>query len=267
MKIRAATGPVWWQGLKVQVRCIEALMIRDLMARYGRGNIGFLWVLLEPMFLCIGVMIVWSMLKGSTERGLNLVALVICGYMTLTLWRHITNRGVHALRHSVSAFYHRRISAIDCMISMNLLEIAGSTAALVIIVTTTWTLGFIEPIRDYSAFLLGWFMMASLSVGVMLVICALTESSEIWERFIQPFQYLQLPLSGAFFMVDWLPSYAQDIAWYNPTVHCYEMVRRGFFGDTIKTYADPWYAFAWAAALIVAGLWLLEHAREKASFR
>lgn len=265
---RGSSGaPNVWKGLRTQVRCIEALMVRDLMARYGRGNIGFLWVLLEPMILCVGVMFVWSLIRGDDHPGINLIGFVISGYMPLTLWRHVTNQGIFGLRKNASVFYHRRMSAIDCIVSMSVLEFAGSTAALIVVIVTTITIGLIEPIRDYYSLTLGWLMMASISIGVMLLICALTEASDIWERFIQPFQYLVLPLSGSFFMVDWLPSYVQDVAWYNPTVHCYEMIRRGFIGDAVLTYSDPWYVFAWSLAITTVGLWTLERARNKTSFR
>lgn len=255
------------RGLAIQLRCLDALMVRNLMIRYGRGNIGFLWVLLDPMILTVGVMFIWSMLKGSTEHGINLVGFVISGYMPLTLWRHITNAGLFGLSRNSSVFYHRQISAIDCLAATLALEFAGCTAAYVIVVATSMTLGFLEPFADTGAVVLGWMMMASLSIGTSLLICALTESQEFWERFIQPFQYLMLPISGSFFMVDWLPSYAQQIAWYSPLVHCYEMVRHGFFGDSVATTSEPMYVFSIALVQFVLGLWLLERAREATSFR
>jgi capsular polysaccharide transport system permease protein len=77
-------------GLKVQARCLHALMIREMMMRYGRDNLGFLWVFLEPMLLCVGVMLLWTLIHAPFEHGLTVVALVLTGYMPLTLWRHTT---------------------------------------------------------------------------------------------------------------------------------------------------------------------------------
>lgn len=263
----SAPTSAFLEGASTQLRCIEALVVRELMMRYGRGNIGFLWVLLEPMILTIGVMIIWSFIKGDSEHGVNIVALVVTGYMPLTLWRHMSNAGINALKRNASVFYHRRISAIDCILAILVLEFAGSTAALVVVVTTTWTLGLIDPIQDPSSVALGWLMMAGLSAGVSLLICALTEYSEISERFIQPFQYLMLPVSGSFFMVDWLPSDVQQIAWYSPTIHCYEKIRAGFLGESVITYSDPWYVLLWVLALFAVGLPLLQQARDAADFR
>ena len=42
-------------GLNVQFRCLRALMIREMMMRYGRNSLGFVWVFIEPMLLCVGL--------------------------------------------------------------------------------------------------------------------------------------------------------------------------------------------------------------------
>ena len=251
------------RGLRVQLRCMEALMVRDLMMRYGRGNLGFLWVLIEPMILCVGVMIVWSMIKGNQEHGIDVVSFVLTGYMPLTLWRHVTQAGIFGVRRTTGLLFHRHITVLDAFLARMVLEIAGATGALAIVVGVTWTVGLIEPIQNWSLVVAGWLMMALISFGASLMICALTEYSEVMERFVQPYQYLLLPLCGAFFMTDWLPTSAQEIIWYNPTVHCYEAIRAGFFGTRVKAVFDPWYVIIWSLVLIATGMWLLDKARDK----
>ena len=63
-----------WQRLAMRVRVLEALAVRDMMMRYGRGNLGFLWVLLEPMILTVGVMFypVWHKQQDMRLRVLQL---------------------------------------------------------------------------------------------------------------------------------------------------------------------------------------------------
>ncbi|VWD13730.1 capsular polysaccharide export ABC transporter transmembrane protein [Burkholderia contaminans] len=53
--------------------------------------------------------------------------------------------------------------------------------------------------------------------------------------------YLLFPLSGAAFMVDWLPKSAQQLILWIPMVHGTEMIRHGFFGTEVHTYEDPVY--------------------------
>jgi capsular polysaccharide transport system permease protein len=88
-------------GVGIQIRVVHALIIRELMTRYGRGNIGFLWLVLEPMILCAGVIGVRWALQSHHENGVPLVAMLLSGYMPLTLWRHITNRSIFILRRNM----------------------------------------------------------------------------------------------------------------------------------------------------------------------
>jgi capsular polysaccharide transport system permease protein len=237
---------------------LEALAVRDMMMRYGRGNLGFLWVLLEPMILTIGVMLIWSVVKGEQEHGIEIIAFVLTGYMPLTLWRHMTNGGIFLLRKNSALLYHRNISLFDVVLGRMLLEFVGTTTALIIVAGTLISLGLLKPPQDIGVAIVGWLMMGALSFSCALFFCIGTEYSEVWERFVQPFQYLMLPLSGCFYMVDWLPTSAQGLMLLNPTVHCFEAFRAGYIGDHVITHYWVWYPLLWALVLLALGLRGLE---------
>lgn len=250
-------------GLETQRRVLGALIVRDMMQRYGRANIGFLWVVLEPMILTAGVMVLWSSIKPPYEHGLRVVAIVLTGYMPLTLFRHITNPAVFIYRRSIQLLYHRHISFIDVLLAKVALEFIGTTTALLIVYSILLLAGLVSPIVDPTLVLSGWLAMASISCGVASVVAILTELSEAAERFVPAFQYLLLPISGAFYMVEWLPKNAQDIIWYIPLVHCFEMFRAGFFGDEVTTHWTWWYPLVWGLVLFAVGLSAIERARER----
>jgi capsular polysaccharide transport system permease protein len=249
-------------GLAVQVRCFHALMIREMMVRYGRDNLGFLWVFVEPMLLCGGVLIVWSFIRSPFEHGIPLVAFALTGYMPLTLWRHITNSGVHPFKRSVNLLYHRHVSLIDVFFTRIALEFAGTTTALVLVTVTLTATDLMDPPRNVGVVVGGWILMCLLSTGSALVIAILTEWTEVAEKFILPFQYVTLPLCGFLFMVDWLPTSLQKIVWYFPTVHCYEMIRDGFYGASMQTYYSPWYPAVWGVGLLAASIGFVERVRD-----
>jgi len=261
----AAIGE-FWRGLRVQIRCVHALMIRNMMMRYGRGNLGFLWVVIEPMILTIGVMSVWSLVREPVEHGIRLVMLVLTGYMPLTLWRHLTNNSVFVFRRNVGLLYHRNISLFDTYLAQSILEFAGTTAALTVVTTALTAAGLVEPPHDYGLMITAWLSIGFYAFGTGLVIASLTERFEVAEKFIQPWQYLMIPLSGTFFMVEWLPTAAQQIIWFNPSVHCYEMFRAGFFGQEIKTHFELWYPMLWGLGLVTVGLYWLPRARDRIHF-
>src|SRR5579884_2661625 len=72
---------------RTQRRVISALMMRELITRFGRENIGFLWIMVEPLLFAVFVGILWSFMKGPEEHGIGIVAFVASGYIPLVMFR------------------------------------------------------------------------------------------------------------------------------------------------------------------------------------
>ncbi|QND50591.1 ABC transporter permease (plasmid) [Phyllobacterium sp. 628] len=255
----------FWIGLRAQLRVLGALVMREMITRYGRENIGFLWLILEPMILTCGVMLLWTLMRHEAH-GLTVIAFVLSGYMPLTLWRHISSHMVSCLKHNIPLMYHRQIKLADALIARALLEIGGTTFALLVVYTGAVLAGFIEPFADLGLILAGWLFMAWFSFGAGLILAGLAEIFEVVEKLVPPLQYLMLPVSGMFFMVAWLPHDVQKLALYVPTVHCFEMFRAGTFGDAVKPFYDVSYIFTSCLLTTAVGLYLIEHVKSHIKF-
>lgn len=243
---------------------MNALAVRFMVTRYGRENLGFLWVVIEPMILCVGVMIVWSFLKGDREHNINVVAFAFSSYMPLTVQRHVMSSGVHMLRVTKAALLnHRYITQLDGLISRIFMEFLGATAACLLIYLALVTIGLMEPAYDVGNMLVGWCMMGCIGAGFACIYAGASEYSEVLEKFFQPVQYFLLPISGTFFMVDWLPSEFQHYVTYVPTVNAFEMFRSGLFGPSITAHYFPLYGFSCAAVMIAAGLLFIEWVKDR----
>lgn len=259
----SGTNSTTLRGFAVQLVNIRALMIRDMMMRYGRDGIGFVWAIVEPMLLCVGVMVLWNMLGISKKAGVNIVELVLTGYMPLTLWRHMTGNAIKLFRGSTSLLYHRRISLFDIFIARQFFEFIVTSIALFTIWSILYSFGVVKAIADLDMFLLGWFMMGWFSIVSAAGIAALTEVSEAAERFIAPLQYLNLPLSGSFYFIDWLPEHIQEVAMYHPHVHVYEVFRAGYFGASYTPHYDLLYFSATAFFMTFVGVVCISRIRGK----
>lgn len=241
-------------GWRSQIGVIRALMLRDMMMRYGRDNVGFVWIVLEPMILTSGVMVIWTVTMGNTKYGLKLVELILTGYMPLTLWRHTTNGCVTLFRRSASLLYHRSITLYDIVIARVLLEFVATTAAFLVVWGTLYVSGLASGIASLDLLILGWCMMGWLAGATAFILAALTEISETSERFVQPIQYLTIPVSGAFSPIDWLPYWAQEAILLNPMAHCYEVFRAGYFGSSYNAHYSLSYFCSFAFALTFLGI-------------
>lgn len=246
------------EALEVKARVFSALAIRYVVTRYGRENLGFAWLLVEPMILCLGVMGLWTLKYGSMQHGLLITGIVFTGYMPLTLWRHMSNSTAYLLRYSKQFFHFSMIKPLDALLSRLLLEFTSVTAAALLVYLILTEFEVLPRAYDWQMMLQGWLLMGALGLGWGLTVGTLTEISEVVEKFLQPVQYLLLPISGCFFMMTWMPDEAREILAFVPLVHAYETIRGGLFGPSVLTYGDPAYGFAWAVIGVACGLLILE---------
>ena len=237
-------------------RTVNALLIRELMARFGHRNIGFLWQIGEPLLLALGVMVTWTLIYGERNHGVRVIPLVLTGYTFLTVWRHMVSRFTNSFRHASGLLFHRAVRPADILIARGLLEAIGTLVAFFVAYIPLVLLDVVTPVDDYLILLGAWTLMCALTFGVALVITGIAHFSDAFERLVQPVMYLILPLTGVFYMVYWLPPVAREVVLWSPLVHAMEMFRAGYFGEAVPTFWSVSYILLWAIAMNAAG-WVL----------
>jgi len=253
------------ESLGVQLRVIGALMMRELHTRYGRENIGFAWFIGEPIIFTFGVVVLWSQTRGTSEHGISVIAFVLTGYAPLTMWRHCFGQAISALKSNGSLLYHRQITFLDIILARSLIEIAGSILAFVIgILIFAIILRIIDlPQGDFGLLICGWLLSAWYCVATAMLVASVTELSHLAEKLASVIGYINIPLCGAFWMVDWLPAWLHEYALLIPSVSAYEMIRAGYFASKVKSYYDPITACGVCLVMSFAGLILMQKARRQ----
>jgi len=230
------------------LRIIRALMMREIVTRFGREGLGFLWLIGEPLIFCFGVLIMWSLIKPPYEHGVRLGPFVMTGYMCLLLLRHQASFSVGAVQANIGLLYHSQVSILSLFIARNMLEFLGGTAAFAVVYTALIALGQVSLPHSWTLLLCGWMLMGVISTSFAMTLAALSLRSEVAERLVPLISYMLIPLSGAFFMVDWIPSKYREILLLMPFPHGIEMVRAGVFGEFVATH------YRWPYALLLAGI-------------
>jgi ABC-2 type transport system permease protein/capsular polysaccharide transport system permease protein len=250
----SVTSPSLLESWRIQRRVVWALLLREILTRYGRHNIGFLWLFVEPMLFTLGVTALWSATKAVHGSNLPIVAFAVTGYSSVLLWRNMPSRCVLAMEPNLGLLYHRNVRPIDIYLSRLLLEAAGAGIAFVMLVLFFYFLGWLELPEDTLEVVGAWLMLAWMGMGLAFFIGALSEFSETVDKLWHPFQYLLFPLSGAGFLVDALPVQAQKFVLFLPMVHGVEMLREGFFGSQIVAHFSLGYMVVWNSLLTLFGL-------------
>jgi capsular polysaccharide transport system permease protein len=250
-------------GWKIQHRVITALMIRELHTRFGRENIGFLWVMVEPLLFAGIVAFAWRLMKGPVEHGVDVVTFVISGYIPLTLFRHSITRCISVFVANGSLMYHRQVRVTDFIFTRFLIEMIGSMMAYVFIGLVLNALGLFPVPADMGIFMAGWLIYSLFTLSLCFIVAPLSEMSPVLEKFVPVTTYIMIPFSGTFNMASWLPPAVRDVLLWSPWVNAMEMMRYGIYGDAVR----PYYSFVSpiVASLIclVFGLALCRSVRRK----
>lgn len=251
------------EGVRRQGRVVGALLMREMTTRFGREGLGFLWLAGEPILFCFGVLILWSFTKPAYEHGVRLAPFVMTGYMSLILIRHLIGLLSAAIPANLGLLYHRHVKPLHIFVARIVLEVGGATAAFAIVYIVLLFLGQVSPPKDYLLLYAGWLLVAWLAVGFSLIMTGLVMRFEIFERVVGLISYILIPISGAFFMVAWLPPSAQEFALLIPFVHGVEMVRAGVFGEFVETHYDVAYAVALGAVFNILGLLMISASMDR----
>jgi capsular polysaccharide transport system permease protein len=251
------------RSLAIQLRVIGALLLREILTRHGRQNIGFMWVFVEPMMFTTGVVLLWSSFHQKSHTGIPLVAFTVTGYATVLMWRNTIGRSGDAVRSNKPLMFHHNVRVLDLFIARLLLESAGASISFAVLSSFFIFVDMMELPYDILKIIFAWLLLTWFSMAMGMIIGSLTVFSEIFNRLWHVFSYLFLPMSGAFFMVEWLPSRYQELALIVPTVDCVEYLRDGFFGPSVRTHYHITYLLCVNLSLMMIGLRMINLAARK----
>ncbi|WP_395395821.1 ABC transporter permease [Novosphingobium sp. BL-8A] len=249
------------EGWRIQTRVIHALMIRELNTRFGRENIGFLWIMVEPLLFASLVAILWRFMKGPQEHGISIVGFVVSGYIPLTMFRHCVSRSVSIFVANGSMMYHRQIKVIDFVLVRFLIEMLGSMMAYLFIGVVLIPFELFPIPADIGMFVIGWLLYSLFCLSLCLIIAPLSEMSEVLEKFIPVTTYIMIPVSGAFTMSSWLTPALRKYLMWSPFVNSMELMRGGLWGEKVTPHYDIVNPLICSMIGALIGLALCRHVR------
>ena len=247
-------SPNLLQSWRIERRVIWALVLREMMTRFGRHNIGFLWLFVEPMLFTLRVTALWTATKSVHGSSLPIVAFALTGYSTVLLWRNMPSRCIGAIAPNLSLLSHRNVQPIDISLARVTLEAAGATMLFVFFTLFFYFLGWLQLPESVLQVAFAWFLLTWFGFSLALFLGALSETSETVEKLWHPMAYFTFPLSGAAFLVDALPIVAQKYVLLFPMVHGVEYLREGYFGSQITAHYDLSYMVIVNTLLTMFGL-------------
>ena len=251
-----------------QMRAIYALFMREMLTRYGDRKLGFLWSIVEPL-AHVGVFWLIRYYRGfMPPDGVSLILFLVSGIIPFFYFRDVASKGPTALSSNQGLLDFPNLSISDFFVARYFLETAAGLLTFLMSIVVAFNL---EPVINLTYTTSQWqindallvlgifFLMGLIGFGWGLITSALKiflPSVTIISNTIIRILYLT---SGVIFSIKIIPERYYDILYYNPFVHCMEIIRGGFFQAYFpkEVFQDVNYVITFALILIFLGVILV----------
>jgi ABC-type polysaccharide/polyol phosphate export permease len=253
-------------ALQLQGRVIWALILREILTRFGRRNLGFLWLFLEPAIFIVAFAAIFSAMRAGAVTDISITAFLLTGYGTVLLWRNMAGRCIRAMAPNLPLLYHHQVRPLDVYIARMALDAAGATISFILLAFVFYRLGLAEAPHDVLKVLIGWALVMWYGAALGLLLGPLSERSELIEKIWLPLSIVLMLTSGAFFMLEAMPPQMRDVFLWFPPINCVEYLREGYFGPGHTFYYDLGYVALFNAVLMLIGLAQVRYISRHISF-
>ena len=109
-------------NLKIQLKVVFAIYIKEMKVRFGGHHVGLVWALLEP----IAHVTVFSLIfyfKSRNSEGIEYPIFVMLGILPWLLFKNIIRRSVTAITANRGMFVYPGVRPIDAILGRVFLEI------------------------------------------------------------------------------------------------------------------------------------------------
>ncbi|WP_395022698.1 ABC transporter permease [Dongia sp.] len=241
-------------GLQAHLRAVQGIVRREMLARYGRNQLGYAWALIQPLLYVAVFEILFLVMQKPMPLGVTLEQFLITGIVPVVcFFMNVEAKVTVAINAHKDLLYYREVTTLNIMVAAWFLEILTAVAVTLIILFGLYLCGQEMVIRDplqVMAAALGISMIAAVLGGIFGVISLRYPGAMFIGQALNRTIFI---LSGAFYYANELPPQLREYIMYNPLFHYVELIREGFFASYRAVYASWEYPLLF----IIPGLLLL----------
>jgi capsular polysaccharide transport system permease protein len=249
--------------LTVQARVLFALVMREMVTRYGRSPGGYVWAIIEPLATIALLSAVFSAIARHPSLGTNFPIFFATGYGAFHIYKDISASVSSAVQSNRALLAFPRISMLDVILARFLLQTTTSIMAFSAIITGLLLYYDMHMPLDFRAIFAAFAYAALLGIGIGALNCVLFAFSPTYQ---QVFNIVNRPLfliSGVFFIFEEIPADWQPWLWWNPLIHVTATMRTGFYAEYHAAFVSPVFVLMVALTTLMLGVLLLQVLRGK----
>lgn len=249
------------------LRCIGALILREMSTSYGRSPGGYLWAVLQPLGGIALLVIIFSAGFRSPPLGSNFAIFYATGFLPFIFFSELAAKLGQALNYSRQFLAYPRITFMDAIIARFLLNALTQLLVGYILLFGILTLYETRTTLELDRIAMAYAMVGALSFGIGVMNCFLMSLMPVWQQIWSILTRPLMIVSGIFFLYEGIPEPYRAYLWYNPLMHITGELRGAFYVSYEAAYVEPSYVFGISLGLTVFGLLFLRRYHKDIIYR
>ncbi len=213
---------------------IQALLIREVKTRFGKYNLGFLWLLLEPLTSVLIIGVILAPFRSNGNEDIPYAFFLLCGFLILKTLTGPMMSGMNAISANQGLLIFRQVEPIDTFIARFIFEILTSLFSFTTFCLVGAWIGIpLSGSHLFEAlycFLTIWLMGSGLGIYLGIQAMKFKELEKVLGFITRPLLFISCVL----YPLSVVPFEYQKFFLYNPLVHAIEYLRQSLFPVTYK---------------------------------
>jgi capsular polysaccharide transport system permease protein len=231
-------GTSFLQSLSIHITVVGALIRREILTRFGRSRLGYLWAILQPVIM-VGIMYaVFTVAGRRLPAGVFPIGFLLTGFVPFRFFAETRERVVNSIKGNLQLLYFRQVTLYSVIVARTVLEFLTNLIVFALLVGVAYLFGEPLNIRDPLEILWGIVLMTLLGLEFGLVVTVLSKILPAMENLSASISRVLFLISGLWFYANELPDRIRDWLLLNPIFDILEIIREGYFASYTAEYAS-----------------------------
>lgn len=220
-----------------QYQVLRALILRDINARFGDKRLGYVWSLINPILVVIGLLIIFTVRGRMAPPALPLLVFIATGFPVFFAFTTMWNGTGAKADDGILMF--PQVTLLDLIVSRIVLEFLTQTAAFFVIALGLILIGGAPLPADPIGVLMAFWACMWIGVALGMSNMAVARVLPLINVVLGPIKRLSVFASGVIFTASSLPSFLLPYFSWNPVFHGIEIARTMWY-PAYRTPIGDW---------------------------
>lgn len=212
-------------GLRVMRAAIWALLLREVQTRFGQYRLGYVWVILEPLFTIGILLFLFGRIMQRTLPGIEYEIFLLNGILPFYMFRSGVTQALSATQSNKGLFSYRPVKPIDALLARNFLEFLLKFIAYIFFSSAFLWFGYSISLERVPELLFYWGLLFIFMMAFSLIFMVIGDFSKEIGKFLSVSFLILYFLSGIIYSIHIIPAQYREYLLWNPLIHIFESMR------------------------------------------